>query len=824
MNRVLPILMLAMISGAAALAHELLWTRRLIDLLGATDWVTGRVLGVFFLGLSLGGWLTSRWSYVGTSPLKMLAFAELAISLLVLPVIFLPAWTEWIWPAIGTRSLVLWPGSLIKFALTVVVVLPPSVAMGTTLPFFINAATASGGSLATRGVLIYSINTLGGVLGLWLTTTIVLDRFGVQGAMLVVAGMNLSVALMAWAIDVAGSPSATSPATLASVEGRAQRRRKMRLQSPSRSVQSAAKSVSRNGLLFLSFCSGAVILAFEVLAIRLAGLVVPSSFLSTSTLLASVILFLGLASLTVALLNRVVSNHAALLACALAGAAVLCAFCPLILYHSTDQLVSIRYLASLHGQTISSTGAFWFRVLGLVAISTGGTLFLAGLVFPTVMKISALSDLRGKSVGLLLALNGLGGLFGSEVCNWIIVPTVGIYSGFFVVGMMLAGLAAWVSHAFQYRIGYLLFAGSAFLLSVGFIFSSRLPYLSPRATKPYRVQATQFGQEGVLLVVEDAKKSRGIIINNQYLLGSSNAAVAERRQLILPWLLHPNAKQVCSLGFATGISAGALEKLDRPPAVTAIEISSIVASAARDHFKDSNQGFLERAANRLMIEDARTYMAASQNQFDLIVGDLFRPHGAGEGRLFSKEHFSNVRRALKPDGLYCQWLPAHQLNQHCFEIIATTFQSKFPQTLVISVGSQVDTPTLGLVGWREGYQLDPIQLQKRFKQVPSTSGINDSALANAQLLIHGVLKDNAFSSAPINTLDNAIIEIAAGRFWILKDLRKDRPPDNLETGFLEGRNRVEFQRRLQEKMVPVFDIGTGQQFLKLLEAELTEQQ
>ncbi len=822
MNRVTAILVLAAISGAAALAHELLWTRRLIDLLGATPWVTGRVLGLFFLGLSLGGWLATHWTRSEISPLKLLAIAELAIALLVLPAILLPIWTEWIWPAIGPQLLVSWPGMLIRLVLTAAVVLPPAVVMGTTLPFFINAITETGGSLANRGIWVYSTNTLGGVVGLWLTTTVVLDRFGVQGAMWIVAAVNLSVALMAGAVGWVGK-SSTNPISDSNPSAtKAQRRRKQLLKPSHVSDQSTSAKISRAGLLWLSFCSGALILAFEVLAIRLAGLVVPSSFQSTSTLLASVILFLGIASLAVVLLNRVVSNSAALLAWALAGAAVLCALSPLILYQLTDQLISVRYLASLHGQTIQSMGTFWFRVLGLVASSTGGTLFLAGMVFPTTLKISAASDLRGKSAGMLLAANGLGGLLGSEVCNWIIVPTVGTYAGFFVVALMFAGLVAWVSRTFAYRLGYLLFVLSTVFATVGFVFSSRLPYISPRSTKPYKIEATQFGQDGVLLVVQDSTGSRGMIIDNQYLLGSSNAAVPERRQLILPWLLHPAAQHVCCIGFATGISAGGLEKLPSPPAVTAIEISAMVASAAREQFNDENQRFLERPENRLIVEDGRTFIAASQDQFDLIVGDLFRPHGAGEGRLFSREHFSNVRRALRSDGLYCQWLPAHQLNKTCFEMIAATFQSVFPQTLLISGGTDTDTPSIGLVGWREDYHLDPRQLKKGFDQLSLTAGINDSLLANTPVLIHGLLQENAFPDATINTLDNAAIEIDAGRFWLLKDLRKNRPPDTLETGFLLGKNRVDYQRMLQDKLIPIFESETGQQFIELLEADLAK--
>ena len=81
--------LLPFFSGAAALSHELLWTRRLIDLLGATDWVTGRVLGLFFLGLSLGGYLATLKVFRRYPAIYRLAIAELLVALLALPALSL---------------------------------------------------------------------------------------------------------------------------------------------------------------------------------------------------------------------------------------------------------------------------------------------------------------------------------------------------------------------------------------------------------------------------------------------------------------------------------------------------------------------------------------------------------------------------------------------------------------------------------------------------------------------------------------------------------------------------------------------------------------
>ena len=179
---------LAFLSGSVALSHELLWTRRLIDLLGATEAVTGRVLGLFFLGLSLGGWLATRWSKSGGNSAVRLAIAEISIAVLSIPAISLPFWADQLVGAMGTDLLVSWRGAMIKAFLAAAVILPPSIAMGTTMPMFIRVITDLGGTIRNGGIWIYSLNMLGGVFGLWLVSNVLLEMAGVRGAMFWAAG------------------------------------------------------------------------------------------------------------------------------------------------------------------------------------------------------------------------------------------------------------------------------------------------------------------------------------------------------------------------------------------------------------------------------------------------------------------------------------------------------------------------------------------------------------------------------------------------------------------------------------------------------------
>lgn len=793
--------LLAFLSGAVALSHELLWTRRLVDLLGATEAITGRVLGLFFLGLALGGWLATRWSQADGSPVIRLALAELAIAILSIPALLMSVWVDSLLSTLGTDLLVSWQGVTIRILLAVVVVLPPAVAMGTTMPMFIQVITALGGTVRAGGIWIYSLNMLGGVFGLWFVSTHLLESAGVQGAMLVAGAGNILIAAVvgALAFSKLRDPK-NAVGTL-----------------PAEDQKQDSDWVTKRRLFALAFASGAIVLAAEVLILRLLALVAPSSIQTTSALLANVILFLAFGSIAVAIMNRFSLSSQTQLVIGVIGASVFCAACPLILYRMTNSLVSIRYLVALEDGTISSVSQYWFLLFTIVASSSGAAMFFFGLVFPSILSMHAKLDPGGRSVGSLLAVNGIGGLLGAELANWLMIAQVGIYGGFAFVAVVIATIGIAVIFANQKT---WLGVGVCFgLCCVGLACFQQYPelrYLSPNTKNKFRISNTCFGRDGVLMVIDDGAGSRSLLSNNQYVLGSSGHAENERRQLLLPWLLHPECEEVCCLGFATGISANGLSDLQSSPNVTAIELSKTVVDIAQEFFRDQNQAFFDRSGNKVLVEDARTYIASANNDFDLIVADLFRPHGAGESRLFSLEHFQNTKRALRSGGLFCQWLPAHQLNIVQFESIANTFQQIFPNTLVICGSNLSRTPSIGLCGWQNDARWEKDDLLKKIDKVRKQKGISDRLTLNAQLLILGVLPQDWKPAATINTLNNAYLEINAGKFWITKDLRAKRPPDSLENGFLRGNNWKTFLQRLFDETEPVLDPIRRTELLQIL--------
>jgi len=174
----------------------------------------------------------------------------------------------------------------------------------------------------------------------------------------------------------------------------------------------------------------------------------------------------------------------------------------------------------------------------------------------------------------------------------------------------------------------------------------------------------------------------------------------------LPILLHGNARTFATLGLATGSTASGAIVHPSVESVDAIELSPLVVDFARDYFGPYNRSFFENPKANVIQADARWAISQSSAGYDVIIGDLFLPWRTGEGRLFTKEHFENVREALAPGGLYCQWLPMYQLTATQYDSIVRTFLEVFPEAFLIRGDFYAGQPILGLVG---GRSLDSIR-------------------------------------------------------------------------------------------------------------------
>ena len=161
-----------------------------------------------------------------------------------------------------------------------------------------------------------------------------------------------------------------------------------------------------------------------------------------------------------------------------------------------------------------------------------------------------------------------------------------------------------------------------------------------------------------------------------------------------------------------------------------------------------------------MIDDARSFLRASPQRFDVIVGDLFVPWQLGSGSLFSREHFTNARARLAAGGVFCQWLPLYQLTKGEFLTIARSFADVFPAADLFRGDFFGTHPIASLCGAAESATSGP---RRRARSLPSS---DDRWIANplgpAALYI-GPLDVDRMAANPVESDARPVLEFAAAR-------------------------------------------------------------
>jgi len=268
--------------------------------------------------------------------------------------------------------------------------------------------------------------------------------------------------------------------------------------------------------------------------------------------------------------------------------------------------------------------------------------------------------------------------------------------------------------------------------------------------------------------------------------------------MLLALLLHPDPGRVAHVGHATGITPGAALDHPRVRSLVSIELSPLVARLSLEHFAQLNRNLGEDPRAELIVEDGRTYVASATGAFDVILGDLYRPYGAGEGRLYSIEHFRAVRRALRDGGLFCQWLPMFQLSEPQFEVILATFLEAFPEAHLVRGNLKSDMPLLGLVGYRDA-DVDWPAVTRHCAELRRTAAVVDGSMRHregVEMLYLGRVRRGFATTQQINTLDNAWIEIQAGRLFVT---------DGFARASLLGATWLDFEARLFRRLAEASD-------------------
>ncbi len=727
------------LSGAAALAYEVLWMRRFSVLLGATAPAVAAALTAFFVGLGLGSYVLGRLAPRLIRPLRAFAVLEIATAVSALAVEPLLGAMQPVYASLYDLS-----GEHVALQITlrvgvaVIAVLIPATCMGGTLPVLAHFVAARAQSLGVRAGGLYAVNTLGAACGALAVPAVLLPSFGAAGALGAVVTTSVLIAM--GALLLARAPEDEPAAAPVKPKPRAKRDRARTL---------------RGGTLALAFVSGAITLGLEALATRAFALVHENSVYSFATVVAVFLAGLGAgAAVARAALQRGVTARA-LVAIGWAGAGAWMVVLPALFVSVTglDYVAGGRLLA--HEAHLGALVA-----AGLLAPSV-----LLGLALPALMQEEGeAAGQGGPAVGAVLAANTAGAIVGPLLVLFALAPAAGLWNATALLGGMSIACGALASSAARRPVRRAV-AGAVGIAIVASLVAPPGALPRMKLSGSNRLLDLREGAFGSVAVIEHDGHRR-IKLNNFYVLGGSAAAGDERLQGHIPLLLHPKPERVAYLGLGTGISLSAIA-FHPVREVLALELVPDVTAAARTWFADANLGVLADPRVRVRAEDARSYVGATHARFDVVVGDLVVPWRRGESSLFTRDSFEAVRRVLAPGGLYCQWVPLYQISEAEFDSITASFLDVFPRATLwrdFNAGQAI----AALVGHTDPGGLDPAVADARsrtFAAGPDRSNPYLSHPAGLWLYFAGPLdpSQERFRSAPRNRDASPWVELASPR-------------------------------------------------------------
>jgi spermidine synthase len=752
---------LLLCSGFTGLVYELCWSKRLANLLGNTGQAHAIVLATFMGGLACGAWLFGRAADRAKRPLVVYAQLELGVGLyaLVFP---------WVLDLLGSGYLHVAPGLTgvaktgARLFLAALAVLPPTLLMGGTVPAMTRHLVATLGTARRELSVLYASNSLGAAVGCLAAGMALIPTIGLSASERLSAIVNLVLGAAAWVlgrgapkVEPAAPTGADVPATARAFSAR--------------EVQAA---------LLGTALSGFTSMLFETTWIRVLSVVIGGTSYAFTLILTAFIFGISLGSFWLSTRpdTDALQTFGRLQLGLTVVSAALLPFFPRLPY------VFLQANAVLqHGPEA------WWVYQTITLLFCGMTLvaptFLLGASFPAAARVAMGSvEKVGGQLGRVYLWNTLGTVLGALLGGLVLLPTFGL-EVCATIGLVLTAVAGAAAR----------FAGTGAsgnprrtlgpvvavaVLAIFFAVSARgwaQMVASSGRFREWNHGFTSFadfrsaveGRSTVkfyaddvfasVLVGEQEGNRRYLRINGK--VDGSNGRDIDTQILAahVGLLTHPNeVKKVLLVGIGAGITAGSvlahpIEQLDL------VEISPAVIDAAR-LFSPDNRKALDDPRCHVHVEDARTFLTLSKEQYDLIISVPSNPWVSGVSGLFSQDFFHIAKQRLAPNGRIVQWIHTYESSAPLVKLVVRTLRDSFEHGTTW-VGSE----DLVMLASRESQTFDVERIEQRMQRPEVKEDLARLKLHDVTTLlarqVHGDEGQKKFGgTGPVNTDDLNLLE------------------------------------------------------------------
>jgi spermidine synthase len=694
--RLLPALLVLFLgSGCSALIYEIVWFQLLELVIGSSAISLGLLLATFMGGLCLGSLAMPRIVSARRHPLRAYALMEFGIGAMGIAVLFGIPSISGAYAAGFAPGL---PGFLLRATVCAVLMVPPTILMGATLPVIARWVEDVPQGTSWLG-FFYGVNTVGAVFGCILAGFYLLRVHDLATATFWAAGMNAAVGTIGLVLA-----------------------KRFPYRPPSGDPGTPDRPPGARTVWIAIAISGMTALGAEVVWTRLLSLLLGGTVYTFSIILAVFLVGLGAGSGAGALLSRVVARPRT----ALAWCQLLLAFG--IAWASYAIARSLPYWPI---RPTESTSPFLTFQVDLVrclwAILPASCLW--GASFPLALAAASSSRDKGRMVGEVYAANTLGAIAGAIASGVLVIPLIGTHGAqrLLIALSVLSAIVLFSSpgrssemeggrdrrrlfgRAFAVRLLAAAAVAGALAWSVvpippgviaygrNFITYSNMPNFLYRGE----------GMSASIAVSEWPSGVRNFHISGKVEASTEAQDMRLQRMLAdIPALIHPDPRSVLVIGFGAGVTAGSFVPFREIERIVICEIDPLIPRVVSKFFEAENYFVAAEPRAEILPDDARHFLLTTQEKFDIITSDPIHPWVKGAAVLSTREYFELIKRSLKPGGIVTQWVPLYESGEETVKSELSTFFEAFPEGTIWGNSIEGEGYDLVLLGQPGGTRID----------------------------------------------------------------------------------------------------------------------
>jgi spermidine synthase len=647
------ILQIFILSGAAGLMYEIVWSRQLVLVFGNTTQAVSTILTGFFGGLAIGSYFGGRLADRVRRPLRLYGAIELVLVVVVLltPVTFrlLHEVYRGIFPSIEGQVVLL---ALIRFGLAVLALAPATVLMGATLPALTRQLSHDRHLSAAFGRL-YAANTLGAIFGTLIAGVVLIELFGLTGTLVIAAACSAAAGVVALLLSRGVDPVDALPERAPNPSGPAPR--------PTLA-------------LLLAFVSGLTSLGYQVLWTRLLSSGTGNSTYVFTLILALFLLGISLGAAAFTLVRPRLRNVTGAISVAQLIVAVLALAGLVLVIAHPPSFDPSRELAAV--------SASMNPILLVVVPAT----FVMGFTFPAASTLLGNDPAQiAANTGRLLAANTGGAILATFAIPFFVVPVVGSPTAVAILALLNVGTAVALVLSRQNR-GLQPIAvrsaisAAAVIVAVAIVGSLVRPgvIVDPSVSRIQHSGAKLFAStEDEIASVQAGSTSTAQL----WVTGTAMTLLTVDAKLmpILPLMMRPDSTKAVTVAFGMGSAfrSSVIAGLD----TEAVELVPSVPDMFGWFYPDAVD-ILAQPNARVIVTDGRNHLELTTERYDIIVTDPPPPiFSSGASVISSLEYYQAGRAHLKPGGIMMQWVP-YGATLDEFQAHIRTFRSVFPHMTV----------------------------------------------------------------------------------------------------------------------------------------------